>query len=51
MLTDAALNRASRIHLYRLDGVPPMPEQFKYRAFISDSHADGQWAHWRHRVL
>ena len=28
-----------------------MPEQFKYRAFISYSHSDEQWARWLHRAL
>ena len=28
-----------------------MSEQFSYRAFISYSHADAQWAHWLHRAL
>ena len=28
-----------------------MPEQFKYRAFISYSHADEKWASWLHKKL
>src|SRR5512145_1061868 len=28
-----------------------MEEQFKYRAFISYSHADEEWAKWLHRAL
>ena len=27
------------------------PVPFKYRAFISYSHADTSWAKWLHRVL